>query len=229
MSADRLVVLTGSGISQESGLATFREAGGLWEGHNINEVATYDAWLKNPQKVLDFYNMRRSQASTASPNEAHHALVRLEEKYDVTVITQNVDDLHERAGSTNVVHLHGRLSQARSVSNDDLVVDVGAKAVNLGDLAPDGHQLRPHIVWFGEMVPMIEKAIDIVRMADILIVIGTSLLIYPAAGLVNYASPATEKYILDPETPHNDEDGWIHIKDKAVNGSKELIKHLLNE
>ena len=227
--ANRLVVLTGSGISAESGLATFRDAGGLWEGYDINEVATFDAWQRNPQMVLDFYNMRREQAAKAEPNEAHFSLAQLEQHYDVTIVTQNVDDLHERAGSSNVVHLHGQLSKARSVQNDGLIVDLGAKPIALGDVASDGHQLRPHIVWFGEMVPMIEVAIDIVRMADILVVIGTSLQIYPAAGLVDYAPPAIDRYLLDPAYPNTNLDQWIHIKDKAVNGSKELLKHLINE
>ena len=225
----RLVVLSGAGISQESGLGTFRGSGGLWEGYDINEVASIDGWYANPEKVLSFYNMRRTQAGQASPNGAHEAFAKLEEFYDVRVVTQNIDDLHERAGSTHVLHLHGQLTQARSVSDESVIVDIGYDEIHLGDKAPDGEQLRPNIVWFGEMVPMLERAAEEVMQADILVVIGTSLVVYPAAGLVDYARPGTEKYIVDPATPELlDIRDWKHIQEKAVTGTQKLLEILIN-
>lgn len=225
-----VVVLTGAGMSADSGLATFRDSGGLWEGYDINEVATLDGWHRNPERVLDFYNLRRKQAFEAEPNQGHKALARLEEKFDVTVVTQNVDDLHERGGSTNVLHLHGELRKARSVKNVELVYDIGSKPINLGDTSEDGEQLRPHIVWFGEMVPMLEQAARVVEQADLLIVIGTSLVVYPAAGLVDYATPGIPKYIIDPATPElSSFHGWEHIKSRAAEGTPELVDKLLTD
>lgn len=197
----KLVVLTGAGISAESGLKTFRDMGGLWENYAIEEVATPEGWKKNSQLVLDFYNERRKQAYLAKPNHAHLVLADLEKDFDVIIITQNVDNLHEKAGSKNVVHLHGELSKVRSVKNPDLIYEVENKAINLGDLAEDGGQLRPHIVWFGEMVPMIDPAADICLNADIFVVIGTSLQVYPAAGLVGYVGIEVPKYVIDPSLP----------------------------
>ncbi len=223
----RLVVLSGSGISAESGLATFRDSGGLWEGYNVNEVATPEAWGQNPELVLDFYNLRRKQAAEASPNAAHFGLAELESIFNVQIVTQNVDDLHERAGSNEVLHLHGELTKARSVENEHLVIEIGSKPVHLGDVGEDGYQLRPHIVWFGEMVPMLEKAAQIVSKAEILVVIGTSLVVYPAASLVHYAPVHCEKFIIDPSTPElNSFEGWEHFKTNATEGIQLLTEHL---
>ncbi len=224
-----LVVLSGAGVSADSGLSTFRDSGGLWEGYNIEEVATIEGWYRNKEKVLDFYNKRRAQSSQAKPNPAHYAIADLENAYDVTVITQNVDDLHEKAGSKNVVHLHGMLRQARSEKNPDLVIEIGANPIKLGDKAPDGSQLRPNVVWFGEAVPMIETAFEIVNRAEIFIVVGTSLAVYPAAGLVNYVHEEAPKYIVDPSTPDLYlDDGWTHIQENAATGLPELAETLLS-
>ena len=226
--AEKIVVLTGSGISAESGLATFRDSGGLWEGYDINEVASIEGWYANPEKVLDFYNLRREQAARATPNKAHTALAELEEHYEVVVVTQNVDDLHERGGSSKVLHLHGELRKARSERNPDEVIDIGSKPIKLGDTSEDGTQLRPAIVWFGEMVPMIEQAAVEVSTANIFVVIGTSLAVYPAAGLTNYAHPEATKYIVDPSVPDlMSYHGWKHIQKNASDGVTELVKELI--
>ncbi len=193
----KLVVLSGAGVSAESGIKTFRDAGGLWEGHNVMEVASPEGWHKNPALVLDFYNKRRRQLFEVQPNNAHKHIAHLEQYFDVSVITQNVDDLHERAGSTNVLHLHGELLKARSINNELDVIEWTAD-INEGDLHTDGHQLRPHIVWFGEAVPAIIDAMQIVQQADYLIVIGTSLQVYPAAGLIDYAKPDIPIFYIDP-------------------------------
>lgn len=193
----KLVVLSGAGISAESGIKTFRDAGGLWEGHDVMEVASPEGWRKNPALVLDFYNKRRRQLFEVMPNKAHTITAQLEKHFDVTVITQNVDDLHERAGSTNVLHLHGELLKARSIYNEYDIVE-WKNDISIGDLHTDGHQLRPHIVWFGEAVPAIADAIDIVKQADYVIVIGTSMQVYPAAGLIDYAKHNTPIYYIDP-------------------------------
>jgi NAD-dependent deacetylase len=197
----KLVVLTGAGISAESGLKTFRDSDGLWENFNVEDVATIDGWHRNPALVQQFYNQRRAQAFTAKPNAGHNALADLEKYFDVRIITQNVDGLHERAGSTNVLHLHGELSKVRSVKNENLIYDIGAKAIEMGDLADDGGQLRPHIVWFGEMVPMIEIAADLCLNADIFVVVGTSMQVYPAAGVIGFVSDDAPKFIIDPNSP----------------------------
>jgi len=194
----KLVVLSGAGISAESGISTFRDAGGLWEGHDVMDVASPEGWRKNPALVLDFYNKRRKQLFEVQPNKAHFITAELETDFDVTVITQNVDDLHERAGSTNVLHLHGELLKARSIYNEDDIIAITGD-INLGDLHTDGYQLRPHIVWFGEAVPAIADAMAIVEQADYVIVIGTSLQVYPAAGLVDYASRTTPIFYIDPK------------------------------
>ena len=196
----KLVVLTGAGISAESGLLTFRDSDGLWEGYDVNEVATPRAWKKNPRLVLDFYNMRRRDVAVAKPNAAHIGLAELEKFFDVCIVTQNIDDLHERAGSTNVMHLHGEIFKMRSEVDNSLIYDI-RDDMKVGDKADDGHQLRPNIVWFEEPVPMISEAIPVVNAADIFVVIGTSLAVYPAAGLVNYVSSFTPKYIIDKKLP----------------------------
>jgi NAD-dependent deacetylase len=197
----KLVVLTGAGISAESGLKTFRDADGLWEGHSVYDVATPEAFKRNPQLVLDFYNMRRKDVQSVEPNSAHIGLAELERDFDVTIVTQNVDDLHERAGSTNVLHLHGEIFKMRSTKNVSKVYDC-RNEINVGYLADDGGQLRPHIVWFNEAVPMIEDAIEVMRTAELFAVIGTSLLVYPAASLVNYAPWQIPKFIIDKAIPY---------------------------
>ena len=230
MPDQKIVVISGAGISAESGLATFRDAGGLWEGYDINEVASIRGWEKDPENVLDFYNLRRKQAAEAEPNTAHLALAELENEFEVSIVTQNVDDLHERAGSTQVLHLHGELKKARSVKDESIVVDIGSDPIEMGDTAEDGAQLRPHVVWFGELVPMIEPAAMEVSTADILIVVGTSLVVYPAAGLIDYAKSGIPKFIVDPSDPqlYNFEE-WHHFKENAGTGVKKLADKLKKE
>ena len=196
----KIVVLTGAGISAESGVRTFRDSDGLWEEHRIEDVATYEAWQRNQQLVLDFYNQRRKQLYEVKPNEGHMALVELEKEFEVHIITQNVDDLHEQAGSTHVLHLHGELKKVRSTVDNSLVYMLDGWELKKGDLCEKGSQLRPHIVWFGEAVPMIEPASELAAQADIFVVIGTSLNVYPAAGLVYYIKPGTPVYLIDPKT-----------------------------
>lgn len=226
----KLVVLSGAGISAESGLSTFRDSGGLWEGYEINKVATPEGWNRDPEQVLDFYNLRREEACSAKPNKAHFRFFELESDYDVEIITQNVDDLHERAGSSKVLHLHGELTKARSVLSEDVIVEIGNKRINIGDIANDGGQLRPHVVWFGEMVPMLTKAAQIVEKAEILVVIGTSLVVYPAASLIDYAPNNCRKYIIDPSHPEMFSfEGWHHIKETATLGIEKLIKDLCEQ
>jgi NAD-dependent deacetylase len=200
----KLVVLTGAGISAESGISTFRDSGGLWEGHDVMEVASPEGWRKNRELVLDFYNQRRKQALSCEPNEAHLELARLEKHFDVTVVTQNVDNLHEKAGSKKVIHLHGELFKSQSTLDPSLIYEMERWELKLGDKCEKGSQLRPYIVWFGEMVPMMEPAIIVAKRADIFAVIGTSMLVYPAAGLIQYAPKSIPKYIVDvkiPQTP----------------------------
>lgn len=201
MKKQKLVILSGAGMSAESGIATFRGTSGLWEGHRVEEVASPEAFKRNPAMVLDFYNVRRRNVIGASPNRGHLAITQLSNYYDLTVVTQNVDDLHERAGTKNILHLHGEIRKARSTANPNYVVDIDGPNLNLGDLCPEGSQLRPHIVWFGESVPMIEKAAVEVGEADILIVVGTSLQVYPAASLIHYMKPGTQLYLVDPNPP----------------------------
>src|ERR1700744_4203896 len=197
----RLVILTGAGISAESGLRTFRDSDGLWEGYDVTEVATPRAWRKNPQLVLDFYNMRRRDVAKAEPNAGHLGLAELAKDFDVHIITQNIDDLHERGGSTKVLHLHGEIFKMRSEADESLVYDI-REDILPGHKAEDGAQLRPHIVWFEEPVPMIEQAVPLVRSADIFVVVGTSLVVYPAAGLVDFALPGAHKFIVDKKIPY---------------------------
>ena len=222
-----IVVFTGAGISAESGIKTFRGSDGLWENYRIEDVATPGAWHKDKALVLEFYNQRRLQCLNAKPNAAHKGLAQLEKKFNVTVITQNIDNLHERAGSTNVVHLHGEITKSRSTIDESLVYTINGSELNIGDTCEKGSQLRPHIVWFGEQVPMIEIACRIVSKADIFVVIGSSLLVYPAAGLIDYAPHAIPKFIIDPEIPPiNHLENLIPIEATAVAGVNVLIKHL---
>jgi NAD-dependent deacetylase len=222
----RLVVLSGAGISAESGLKTFRDSNGLWEEHDIYEVASPQGWQKNPGLVLDFYNMRRKDARTALPNAAHVGLAKLQEHFDVCIITQNIDDLHERAGSEKVIHLHGEIFKMRSVLNENLIYPADGD-IKLGDLAADGGQLRPHIVWFGEAVPMIEVALAEVLEADIFVVVGTSLNVYPAAGLLNYVAEDVPKYVIDKSIPVITDIAGLHLIEKpATEGVMELSKLL---
>lgn len=224
----KIVVLTGAGMSAESGLKTFRDSDGLWENHNVYDVATPEAWERDPEMVLKFYNDRRKQVRVAEPNKAHVALGKLEQKYNVSIITQNIDDLHERAGSTHVIHLHGEVNKARSSVDSGLVYELDHWEMKMGDTCEKGSQLRPHIVWFGEAVPMIEKAIPIVEMADVVMVIGTSLSVYPAAGLLNYATSSSQKYYIDPKGFEGDNHYPIEIiKETAGVGVPRLVDQLL--
>ena len=226
----KIAVLTGAGVSAESGFATFRDSGGLWEQYDVNDVASIEGWYRNRQLVLDFYNQRRAQLRDAKPNAAHLAIAALEKDYDVTVITQNVDNLHERAGSTRIVHLHGELTKVRpesgiydSTGSEAEVIDVGYDAVSLGDKAPNGSQLRPHIVFFGEAVPKIEKAIDVVEACDLLLIVGTSLQVYPAAGLYRYARPEAPIYLIDPADVQLYDKRVHHIQKVATEGMQEFV------
>ena len=230
----KLVVLTGAGVSAESGISTFRDSDGLWENHNVEDVASIDGWYRDPALVLDFYNARRAQLGTVRPNSAHYAIASLEQNYDVTVVTQNVDNLHERAGSTRIIHLHGELTKVRPENccnemdgfSEETVFDIGADPVHLGDKAPNGAQLRPHIVWFGEAVPKIEAAIDAVEAADVLLIVGTSLQVYPAAGLYRYARMSAPIYIIDPKDVPVRDGRVVHIKDVATKGMEQFLKTL---
>ncbi|MGI4831942.1 MAG: SIR2 family NAD-dependent protein deacylase [Janthinobacterium lividum] len=226
-----LVVLTGAGVSAESGIRTFRDTNGLWEEHRIEDVATPEAFARNPALVLDFYNKRRAQARTVAPNAAHLALAGFEEApgWTVSIITQNVDDLHERAGSGQVLHLHGRLTQMRSVRNENQVFDIEGD-IALGDLAPDGGQLRPHIVWFGELVPAIEEAAELVSTADALLVVGTSLQVYPAAGLLHYAPANCPVYVIDPHQPEVSGRGSVrYVVEPASTGVPRVLAELVKK
>ena len=229
----RIVVLTGAGVSAESGFATFRDTGGLWEQYDVNDVASIEGWYRNRKLVLDFYNQRRAQLATALPNDAHKFIAELEKSYDVDVITQNVDNLHERAGSTRVLHLHGELTKVRPengvydrTASEAEVIDVGYRPVVLGDLAPNGSQLRPHIVFFGEAVPNIEKAITLVEKADILLIVGSSLQVYPAAGLYRYAPIGCPIYVIDPKPVPISDSRVTFIQDVATKGMRQFVEML---
>ena len=230
----KITVLTGAGVSAESGVSTFRDSDGLWENHKVEDVASIEGWYRNPQLVLDFYNARRAQLFQVRPNSAHLAIAELEKEYKVTVVTQNVDNLHERAGSTKIIHLHGELTKVRPENccndrdgySEETVFDIGADEINLGDMAPNGAQLRPHIVWFGEAVPKIEDAIEAVEAADILLIVGTSLQVYPAAGLYRYAKMGTPIYIIDPKDVPVRDGRLTHIKEVATKGM-EVFKNIL--
>ena len=228
MSRKNIVVLTGAGISAESGIRTFRDADGLWEGHDVMEVASPQGWRRNPSLVLDFYNQRRAQLHTVQPNEAHLALAALEQGHNVMIITQNVDDLHERAGSSRILHLHGELRKVRSTVDPTLIYDWD-KDVTEADKCEKGIQLRPHIVWFGEAVPAIETAVQLCAVADVLLIVGTSMQVYPAAGLVDYVPENVPKYYIDPRPATVNVPNLQVIADKATTGVRRLVDQLLAE
>ncbi|WP_034262051.1 SIR2 family NAD-dependent protein deacylase [Altibacter lentus] len=221
----KIAVLTGAGVSAESGLKTFRDSNGLWEGHDVMEVASPQGFHKNPALVLDFYNQRRKQLLEVLPNAAHHALADLEKDHEVTIITQNVDDLHERAGSSNVIHLHGELLKVRSTFDESLILD-WKQDLNIGDFCEHNHQLRPHIVWFGEAVPLMEVAMDIVARAEVLIIVGTSMQVYPAAGLIQYASYNTSVYFVDPNPSIRSSERVTVFAEKATTGVPKVVAAL---
>lgn len=227
MSKPKLVALTGAGISVESGLTTFRDANGLWDNYPVEDVATPEGLARNPKLVLDFYNGLRAKLANIKPNDGHMALVRLEDSFDVHVITQNVDNLHEQAGSKNIVHLHGELTKVRSIDNENLIYDIGYKPINLGDKAEDGRQLRPHIVFFGEAVPEMERAIPLAEQADVFVVIGTSLNVYPAAGLLRYTRREIPKFVIDPKmVPFPSNKNYTFIQESAGKGGRILEQKL---
>lgn len=223
-----LVVLTGAGISAESGISTFRDSGGLWEQYRIEDVATPEGWMRDPKLVTDFYNQRRKQLLEVEPNYGHIALVELEKYFNVYVVTQNVDNLHERAGSKNIVHLHGELTKVRSERFDHLIYELTPDRyeVKIGDKCEKGFQLRPHIVWFGEAVPMLEEAVRLTQKADIFVVVGTSLNVYPAASLVHYVQPEVPVYVVDPNSVAINDSRWHYIRLGASEGMKEFIKQI---
>ena len=223
----KIVALTGAGISAESGITTFRDSGGLWEQYDVMEVASIDGWYKNPKLMLRFYNDRRKQLGEVEPNDAHRILAELEKDFDVTIVTQNVDNLHERAGSTKIIHLHGELTKARSSDDPNMIVDIGYEPIEWGDQAADGSQLRPQVVWFGEAVPLIATAAGIVAKADILLIIGTSLNVYPAAGLVGYADKKAAIYLIDPNEVAYHGRNITVIREKATAGMKMLKEKLI--
>ena len=225
----KLVVLTGAGISAESGISTFRDSGGLWEGYDVMEVASPEGWAADPKMVLAFYNQRRQATKTAEPNLAHELLARLEDFFEVVVITQNVDDLHERGGSSHVIHLHGQLNESRSTARASLIYAIEGTDLNWGDTCELGSQLRPNIVWFGEMVPLLDTAAEHARQADIFAVIGTSLVVYPAAGLIHYVTQDAPIYIIDPKLPTvSDNPKMIKIEKPATTGTQEMYDILVN-
>ena len=233
MGKKKIVVLTGAGVSAESGISTFRDNGGLWDKYDVNDVASIDGWYRNRKLVLDFYNLRRAELEKARPNAAHLAVAALEDRYEVTVVTQNVDNLHERAGSTRIIHLHGELTKVRPETgaydrtfSEEEVIDVGYSAVHLGDCAPNGSQLRPHIVFFGESVPKIEAAISVVERADILLIVGTSLQVYPAAGLYRYAPSGCPIYIIDPKEVPVADPRITQIREVASRGMEIFQEYL---
>jgi NAD-dependent deacetylase len=223
----KIIVLTGAGISAESGLKTFRDSDGLWEGYNIEDVATPQAWRRNPVQVQGFYNQRRKAVLEAEPNAAHYALARLEDEYDVTIITQNIDNLHERAGSTNVIHLHGLITRSQSSINPELTYPINGWELKMDEVCELGSPLRAHVVWFGEAVPMIEQAAAICRQADIFILTGTSLAVYPAAGLINYVPNLVKKYIIDPNIPLVELYNVVRMETKASIGVPQLVNELM--
>jgi len=228
LSMKKIVVLTGAGISAESGLKTFRDSDGLWEGYDVRTVATPEAWARDPQLVQDFYNMRRKDVLAAKPNAAHYALAELEKQYDVTIITQNIDDLHERAGSTNVMHLHGIITRSQSSIDPTLTYALDGWEIKMGELCELGSQLRAHVVWFGEDVPMITSAAKVCRQTDIFILVGSSLAVYPAAGLINYVHYDVPKYIIDPNIPQVTRIKNItRIEERAGTGVPQLVKRLM--
>lgn len=225
----KVVVLSGAGVSAESGIKTFRDSNGLWEEYRVEDVASIEGWYKNKELVLEFYNKRRKELQKAEPNAAHKIIAGLEKDFNVCVVTQNVDNLHERAGSTHVIHLHGELTKARSTKNEETAYDIGYNDIKLGETAPDGGELRPFIVWFGESVPKLADSAKEVQSADILIIIGTSLNVYPAAGLISYTKPGCEIYLIDPQPMHLNIKNVIQLQEKATTGMAKLAKMLQNQ
>lgn len=224
-----IVILSGAGISAESGIKTFRDSGGLWEGFDVTEVATPEGFRRNPELVLEFYNMRRKQALDAQPNAGHMALVELEKQYHVSIVTQNVDNLHEKAGSSHILHLHGELFKSRSTRRPSLVYEMTGWELKIGDSCELGSQLRPHIVWFGEAVPAMDEAIELVRKADVLIIVGTSMQVYPAAGLIDYAPSGIPVYVVDPNLPSvSSRPNLYLIAEPASSGLAKVVSELLN-
>lgn len=223
----KVVVLSGAGISAESGIKTFRDSGGLWEGHDVMEVASPEGWERNPEIVLDFYNQRRKQALTAAPNKGHLLIAKLEKHFKVTVVTQNIDNLHEKAGSSNVIHLHGELFKARSTADASLIYDVDGWELNLGDTCEKGSQLRPHIVWFGEIVPMMEAAIEESLSADIFLIVGTSLQVYPAAGLLEYTKKSIPVFVIDPKMPYVSHRPNLHLIEETGSVGMQKVTEIL--
>lgn len=220
----KLVILTGAGISQESGIPTFRDAGGLWEGYDVMDVASPEGWARDPEMVLDFYNQRRKQALAVKPNRGHEIIAELENYFEVTVITQNIDNLHERAGSSNIIHLHGSIFESRSHSDPNRIYSVEGEDLNWGDTDESGNQLRPNVVWFGEMVPLIEVAEQEAEKADIFVVAGTSLAVYPAAGIIEYVAPVVPKYIVDPNIPDIRQTPNLHFITEKASIGLEMVK-----
>lgn len=226
----KLVVFSGAGISAESGLKTFRDSDGLWENYNVMDVATPEAWESNPELVLEFYNKRRAQALKAQPNAAHKAIAELESHFDVNIITQNIDDLHERAGSTKILHLHGEITKSRSTGNQNVLYHIHTKELKIGDLCENGFQLRPHVVWFGEDVPNMSKAFEIIKKANIVIIVGTSLMVHPAASLVHYAKRIAPKYLIDPQFVDTRKiENICFIQKKASEGIPTLAKEIIEK
>ena len=225
----KLIVLTGAGISADSGLQTFRDAGGLWEGYNVYDVTTPEAWCRDPDLVQSFYNERRKAVLGAEPNAAHYALVKLEQKFDVKIITQNIDDLHERAGSTKITHLHGLITKSQSDKNSELTYDISGWELKMGEFCELGSQLRPHVVWFGEPVPMIRRAAELCAEADLFLVIGTSLQVYPAAGLIDLVPAKAQKFLIDPRAPEISAKNIEMIPENSVTAVPELVERLLNQ
>ncbi|MEO1054209.1 MAG: NAD-dependent deacylase [Bacteroidota bacterium] len=226
----KIVVLSGAGISAESGIPTFRDADGLWEGHDVMEVASPNGWAANPELVLEFYNARRKNALDVQPNKGHIALAQLEEHFDVTIVTQNVDNLHERGGSSNVVHLHGSLFESRSTSDEHLIYPIEGWELKLGDMCEKGSQLRPNIVWFGEMVPLMETAAKLANQSDIFIIVGTSMVVYPAAGLIDYVPDTVPKYVIDPKMPDIFPRPNLHLREeKGSDGLAQLVQELIEK
>lgn len=223
----KIVALTGAGISAESGLATFRDSGGLWEGYRVEDVATPEAWRKNQPLVLEFYNERRKKALEAKPNRGHEILAELENDFDVTIVTQNVDDLHERAGSSKIVHLHGSLFESRSTLDPSLVYKINGWQLNIGDKCEKGSQLRPNIVWFGELVPLMETAARLASLADIFLVVGTSMVVYPAAGLIDYVADHVKKYVVDPKRPEVNHVPNVEFVTEKASAGMEIVKQKL--
>lgn len=226
MSPQHVVVLTGAGISAESGLGTFRGSGGLWEGYKISEVATPEGWERDFKKVLRFYNERRKKVEIAQPNEAHIALAKLQEVFKVSIITQNIDDLHQRAGSKNVLHLHGEITKARSSLSSELIIPIRYNDIQPGQTAPDGSQLRPHVVWFGEAVPMMEQAMKIAATADFFMVVGTSLEVYPAASLIDYVPADATRFLIDPNPTLVADDSFSVYRVSASEGVPSVCRHI---